>query len=165
MMLFKESKIKFYCQLDQVVENYPVLDQSVKKFTWRNRLAQLLRGQKNTNTVYKCPGIYNLLNNGYILPNWFDFSIKPCNDEYKFEYSIPMQLQNYLQNKKFSKEPIGWFSGDDIAYSVPVPHGSMKTLIKINTPWCVELPKDLDLLITSIPYNDNTFFSKNRYTK
>jgi hypothetical protein len=161
-----DKKIKFYCSLPEVLEKYPIIKSKDFNYAWLKKSAIEYKKDLQTNSKYqhvngtiKCTGIHSILNKGYILRSWFDLTIKTTNDPYKFEYIIPQEIAAYLEEKKYNKQLITWFSGDDSRLSVPLSENSLQTLIKIITPWAVSIPKGWNLLIQPIPYPDETAFT------
>jgi hypothetical protein len=88
---------------------------------------------------------------GYILYSWFDISILTSNDPITFQYRIPPVDNCQLDLLK-------WFSNDVPQVRTPLPTNSLQTLLKITTPWSVNLPEDWSLLILPIPYPDEPDF-------
>ena len=164
-MIFNK-KIKFYCSLPEVLEKYPIIKCKSGHFNWLKRSSQEYKNDyeinhkcKHISGVIKCDGIHSILNTGYILKTWFDFTIKTTDDPYKFEYIIPSEIFSDLEQKKYNKQLISWFSGNDSKLNTPLPKQSLQTLIKIIMPWSVSIPKGWNLLIQSVPYSDETSFT------
>jgi hypothetical protein len=166
MMFFKKDKIKFYCNLPEVLEQYPIAKAKSHRFEWFKNSAAAYkkiaaeRGtfQKISGTV-KCFGLQNIMQSGYILRSWFDLTINTGTDPSQFEFSIPEGIDFYLKARGFDRKLVAWFSGNESALTVPTPANSLKTLIKIATPWTVSIPKGYRLLMMPIPYPDEPEFS------
>lgn len=163
--MFKK-KIKFHCLLPEVMEKYPIIKASECKPQWIKDSAMAykndLKSTAKTNHVngtVKCVGIQSILRRGFILRTWHDLTIKTTNDPNKFEYFIPPAITAYLQERNYHNQLISWFAGDDPRIRVPVPEGSLKTLIKLVMPWSVEIPSGWSLLIQPIPYPDDVSFT------
>lgn len=160
------KKIKFYCSLPEVLENYPIVKAKEFKFEWLKQSGQQFKknvdnrnvGESISSTA-KCPGIHSIIKTGYILPSWFDFSIKTYADPNRFEYFIPQNIQNYLDERNYKKQLISWFDSSNPAIAIPSHENYLQTLIKIIMPWAVSIPKGYKLLIQPIPYPDTTDFS------
>jgi hypothetical protein len=95
---------------------------------------------------------------GYIVQSWFDFTIRTGQDENRFDFFIPDEIQSYLKERNYDKKLITWFSGEDPANKIPLSDQKLQTLIKISNPWVVSIPKDWNLLVVPIPYPDVTDF-------
>ena len=163
LLLFKKDKIKFFCSLPEVKEKYPIQPAKDVNFSWFKKSAIAYRTQNkqdiNVSGTAKCPGIHNICSKGYILKSWFDVKIKTTDNPNEFQFAIPPQIQNYLQEKNFNKELIKWFAGDNPALSIPLPEHSLQTLIKITMPWAVYIPRGWNLLVMPIPYPDHPEFT------
>jgi len=145
--------IKFVCNLKEVKEKFPIIKSRDVNFSWTKNSARSFKEARKQDPaictgVSKCPGIKDILKSGYILKSWFDFSILTTNDPITFQYSIPEQ-------KLYDFDLVKWFSGDVPQVSIPIPTTSLQTVIKITTPWVVELPEDWSMLIIPIPYSDD----------
>jgi hypothetical protein len=164
--VFGNKKIKFHCLLPEVMEKYPIIKAKEYKPLWLRDSAlaykQDLQNNSKTNHVngtVKCSGIQSILNRGFILRTWHDLTIKTGTDPHKFEYIIPEAISSYLHARNYDSPLISWFDGEDPRMRVPVPDGSLKTIIKLTMPWSVEIPKGWSLLIQPIPYPDETAFT------
>lgn len=148
------------------MEKYPIIKAKEFKPQWIKDSASAYKSDLNTksktshvNGTIKCVGIHAILNRGFILRTWHDFTIRTGSDPYQFEYFIPEAITSYLQERNYNNQLISWFSGKDSTIRTPVPDGSLKTLIKLVMPWSVEIPKGWSLLIQPIPYPDEPAFS------
>jgi len=145
--------IKFCCSIEEVKNNFPIIKSQKIKFDWVQSSAKCYRNAKLQNPevstgVAKCSGIRELLETGFVLRSWVEISILTTEDPVVFQYAVPEQ-------QKYDFDIIKWFSGDVPQVAIPMPDASLQTLIKINTPWTVELPSDWSLLIIPIPYPDD----------
>jgi hypothetical protein len=166
-MFFKKSKITFHCKLPEVLEQYPILSANSVNFNWcrqssisyKKILEERGKCEHIAGTI-KCPGIQNIMQKGWILTSWFDLTIRTYeNEEDRFEYVIPSSIDSYLREHNYNQKLVNWFSSSEPALRIPVAENSLQTLIKISTPWTVEIPKGLSLLMMPIPYPDNANFS------
>lgn len=159
------KKIKFYCSLNEVLEQYPIVPSKEVRFDWFKKAGNSYKQEYNKKyhiesiaSTAKCPGIHNIFDNGYIMQTWFDFTIKPI-DSKNFEFYIPKSLEEYLQNTNFKSNLISWFDSNNPSFAVPIHENNLQTLIKIITPWTVEIPRGWELMIEPIPYPDQTDFT------
>jgi hypothetical protein len=160
------KKIKFHCLLPEVMEKYPIVKAKECKPMWIKDSAAAYKNDLKTNSktnhvngTVKCSGIQSILNKGFILRTWHDFTIRTGSDPFQFKYVIPEAITTYLKARNYDSQLISWFPGNDPRMQVPVPDGSLKTLIKLVMPWSVEIPKGWSLLMQPIPYSDETAFS------
>lgn len=167
MLEFFKKKIKFHCKLSEVLETYPILSSKTIKWQWlkessiayKKMLEQRGRQESIAGTV-KCPGMINIMQKGWVLTSWFDLTIYTDENETdRFRYSIPSEIESYLADKEWNKGLVSWFSESEPALKIPTSQNDLHTLIKISTPWTVEIPKGKALLMMPIPYPDNPEFS------
>lgn len=166
-MFFNTSKITFHCKLPEVLEKYPILPAKTVKFNWFKQSSidykKIVGARGNYEAIagtVKCPGLHSIMQRGWVLTSWFDLTIKTYQDDInRFEYAIPPGIESYLQEYNYNQKLINWFSANENALRVPVPDNSLQTLIKISTPWTVDIPKGVSLLMMPIPYPDNPNFS------
>lgn len=164
-MLFKKDKIKFYCELPEVLEQYPIISSKEYKFNWVTESAKAFKDVAAKKAAYeqitgviKCPGVLPIMKQGYIVRSWFDLTIRPLGDG-RFEFHIPQGIFSYLKEKNYNKQLISWFSADEPAHSIPLSSDQLQSLIKITLPWAVSIPKGWQLMFIPIPYPDITDFT------
>ena len=165
VMIFKKDKIKFYCELPEVKEQYPIIPAREYKFNWITEAARAFKEVAAKKSAYqqitgivKCPGVLPIMKQGYILRSWFDLTIRPFGDG-RFEFHLPQGIFSYLKEKNYDKKLISWFSPDDPAHAIPLSDDQLQSLIKITLPWVVSIPKGWQLMFIPIPYPDMTEFT------
>lgn len=165
-MNFFKKKVKFYCSLPEVKEKYPIVPARSQTFQWLRNSATAYKKIANERGTYeqvsgtvKCGGVASIMQHGYIVKSWFDMTIKPVGDSKNFECFIPEGIYTYLHEKNYNKKLVTWFSNDNPSHSIPLASTDLQSLIKINTPWIVSIPKNWNLLFMPIPYSDNPEFS------
>ena len=158
-MFFKKDKIVFHCELPEIKEKYPIVDAKAFNFDWFKHSAHAFKNVANEKSAYeqvtgvvKCPGIRPVMQKGYIVQSWFDLTIKTYDDG--FEFFIPQGIFSYLKERNYDKKLITYFSKDQPAHTIPLPNTQLQSLIKINLPWSVSVPKGWNLLFMPIPYPD-----------
>lgn len=163
-MFFKKDKIKFYCELPEIKEKYPIIDARQYKFDWFKKSAQSFKEVTQAKAAYeqisgivKCPGIRPVMQQGYIVQSWFDLTIKVYDDG--FEYFVPQGFYSYLEDRQYKKNLVTPFLHTDKAHALPVSDNQMQSLIKISLPWAVKVPASWELLFMPLPYPDNTQFT------
>jgi hypothetical protein len=164
--MFFKNKIKFYCNLPEVREKYPITQSKNQKYSWFKKSAlnfkkmatEIGRYQQVTG-VSRCPGIRSILNKGFILRSWFDLTIKPIANGQGMEYYVPEGVYSYLKERNFNDKVISCFTPENNAHMIPLNKNQLQALVKITTSWSVFLPNNKDLLIMPVPYSDNTDFT------
>lgn len=163
-MFFKKEKIRFFCELDEVKERYPIVPAQKVKFNWFKQSSKNFKqiadergSYEQISGVVKCPGIRPVMQKGFIVQSWFDLTIKFHEDG--FEYFVPQGIMSYLEEQKFTKSLVNGFNNAEPAHSTPIHQSQFQGLLKITTPWSVSIPKGWELLIQPIPYPDDVNFS------
>lgn len=163
---FKQPEIVFSCEFPEIQELYPIEPITTVKRNWFKATGAAYKEEVDRVGKYlsvsgtaKCPGIHQIVKHGYVLRAWHDLTIRTTDDDYELSFSIPENMAGFCQKRGWHKEMIGFFPGDASRLAVPVPEGSLKTLIKFSTPWCVKVPKGWSLLIMPVAYGDETRFS------
>lgn len=153
-------EIVFFSTINGVADAFPIDYSKNFKFNWveavRKEYKEILDKNKHTrfNHVYRCPGIFDLMSQGFIMPMPWDVSIETKGDGIHFAWSFPSEdLQEIF------KPPLitGHFS-ETMAKHLPVKPGSLSTIIKLNTPWHVIAPADVKFLMMPMPYPDTFEF-------
>jgi len=111
-------------------------------------------------TVKRCPGIFDFLRAGYIVPAWSDFLVRwdGTNNPAIFEESVAMKE---ISNKSFTIQHSAYFE-NDINYEYPQAEGapflndSCKDILKLITPWCVDTSEGISLLFLQPYYHNST---------
>lgn len=162
-MFFKKDKLKFYCELPEIKQRYPIIQARQYKFNWFKKSSQAFKevakersSYEQISGVVKCPGISPVMQQGYIVQSWFDLTIKV--HENGFEFFIPQGLFSYLKERNFNKTLISGFSSEDPAHAIPMPEIYSNSLVKITLPWSVSIPKGWKLMFMPIPYPDSVDF-------
>ena len=163
--LFKKDRIKFYCSLPEVKEKYPIIPASTYKFKWIKESVNAFKNSVARNGAYeqttgivKCPAVLPVMKRGYLVQSWFDLTIRPLEDG-RFECHIPTGIISYLNDRKFNKKLITWFSEDQPAHVIPMYGDQVKSLLKITLPWSITIPKGWELMFIPLPYPDLTDFT------
>lgn len=155
MNLFKtKPKIEFYSVNFPQIYNYPIEPISTVNRPWLTNIKENVKNKyKNphlhNSSSYLCSGIREIMNTGYVLRAHHDFIIKTNGDGETFEWSTPDS----------SLKPIGFFSPEQYGDYGPLPEQTLRSLIKIETPWRVILPKGWKLLVLPVTYIENQPFT------
>jgi hypothetical protein len=153
-------EIVFFSTVNGVADAFPINYSKNFKFDWveavRKDYKEELDKNKHTrfNHAYRCPGIFDLMGQGFIIPMPWDVSIETRGDGKDFAWSFPSgDLQEI-----FDSPLITGHRSDAIAKNLPINPGSLSTIIKLNTPWHIIAPADVKFLMISIPYPDTFEF-------
>jgi len=152
----KKPAIRFYSLEPGLHDVYPVFPANQLKRDW-------LKDQEQSNPINghmptkNCPGIKLINNAGWILPAPADFYITTNGDGVSFEWDEKI---TFSQAKPPGNEVyVGYHDQEQTEKILDDSTKSLKTVVKINTPWRVELPKDKLLLQLPVSYNNEDRFT------
>jgi len=156
--LFKKKvqKIRFYSLEPGLHDVYPVYPAHQHKRSWigEDSHSDPINGSMPTKN---CPGIKLINSAGWILPAPADFYITTNGDGVSFEWDEKIA---FSQAKPPGNEVyIGYHDNQQSEQIIDNPNNTLKTVVKVNTPWRVELPKDKLLLQLPVSYNNEDRFT------
>jgi hypothetical protein len=164
----KTPKIKFYSSIPSVTKEFPIVCSKTIKRTWfknvadeYNHITLDIKNYKHQfSGVAKCPGIIKLMTEGFVLRSWFDFIIDINQETGSCSFVTPPNLPAEINERypHFGKSLIQFMNLNLPQMKIPIPDTVYPMLIKITTPWAVEIPKGWKLLFLPIPYADETDF-------
>jgi hypothetical protein len=147
----KKKFIRFY----SVDRGTPTLFPIIKSTNLpRNYINQKL--PVDTLASKNCPGVKKIVSAGWIVPAPADFMIQTNGDGVTFEYA---------ETYRFSKVTAGmdaYVTSHTRAQTEPLlddPNTTLKTVVKIETPWRIETDEDTLLLFMPVTYNNENRFS------
>ena len=152
----KESKpfIRFYSLEPGTATLFPIVKSASLS---RNFLTQTQPGdQPDTLSSKNCPGIKKIVSSGWIVTAPADFSIVTNGDGVSFDWGEPY---------RFSKGTPGmdaYVNSHTRSQTEPLLDDSittLKTVVKIETPWRIEASDDTVLLLLPVTYNNESRFS------
>ena len=153
------KKIEFVSKIPGVVDLYPIVEAKDCLPRWaesaRNNYIQNKKTQQGRfNHIYQCPGIFDLMTQGYIVPMWHDVIISTNGNPDEFGWTVPTSeiLELNTDTDIIENQTNG------LGSLMPIKPWSLNTLIKINTPWNIIAPKNVKLLILPIAYPDRFEF-------
>lgn len=155
-------KIEFFSEVEGLAESVPIINAKDYKMNWFDASRADYLNTLNDNKgltfahAYRCPGIFDLYNHGFFLPAWCDIRIETNGDPSGFKWVLPnADLLDLMEDKPI----INTHSFDGVGKHIPVPPNTLRTIIKINSPWHVMAPKGVKFLINPIPYSDDFTFT------
>jgi hypothetical protein len=150
-------KINFKCFIPNVINNFPIKKTKPFDFKWFKKAVDDYKFNKPVEHTSKCPGIISILNFGWIQYSYQDFTIETNGDKESFKWSSEID-QKSLPNGDLMQDYISYHSKDQLEKYKNFPNGTLHTIIKIQSPWVVEIPHGYKLLSMPIPYNDDNRF-------
>lgn len=116
-------------------------------------------GMQKLITTAKCPGIYNLARQGWVMTTYQDITIETNGDGSTFQWTSSID-QRTLTNGAMVGDAVGAHPhnqyADFIGGSIP---NSLDTVVKINTPWRCNVPEGYYLQEAAMPYTTEKRFT------
>ena len=152
----KNIEIKFVSRVKGISDLFPVIKASEYKRKWVDKVKKdYKQNHKEHQHLMRCPGIFSLLNEGYIFTTWHDVIIKTKKGEQGFSWEIPMRKDD---KEIFFVPEIIEAQTEDITKWFPKKKEQTDTIVKLNSPINVIAPKGIRLLISPIPYPEQFDF-------
>lgn len=150
--LTKQSYVRFYTLEPGTHDLYPI----VKSSTIRRPFESEEQADPNILSSKNCPGIKKLISTGWIVTAPADFLIRTTGDGVFFEWAEPIKfskgtadMANYISSHTRSQaEPL-----------IDKPDTTLKTVVKVETPWRLDASDDLIFLQIPISYNRESRFT------
>lgn len=155
-------KIEFYSVIDGIDLAYPPIPISDVKMSWVEKSQEALRNRIKQNSTDKtathlCSGIRELTQLGYAITAWHDIELTTIGDGSQYHWYVPgTNYGNYDENIK----PVESFPAEIYGNHAVLPPQTLKTIIKIPTPWRVNMPKGWGLLTLPMHYADEDRFTQ-----
>jgi len=154
------NQIIFFSKVPGLADVAPIINARDYRPAWavaaRNGYKEMIKNSeiKDFGHIYQCPGIFDLLNQGFIVPMWHDLILETNGDKKTFRYQYPSDfLQDSMENTPIVHQH------DELATVIPYPDNAMNIVVKFNTPWNVVAPKNLKFLILPLSYPDTYDFA------
>ena len=157
---FKKSKdtIEFVSLVSGVTEMHPVFEAKKFKPNWAikalSNYKERIKTEPNFNHIALCPGIFDLFKTGYIVPAWHDTLVRTNGDQDTFQWAVPNFEELGITGVN---QPVGTHL-PEISNMLPHRPGSLKGVVKFNTPWRIIAPKGIKFIVIPIAYQDDCLF-------
>jgi hypothetical protein len=165
MNLFRKPKVVFECLVPGVERLMPMVEAKDIRHSWvKKAVAEFTTDRKKPDfgmdkKVYtaRCPGIFSLQRHGWVMRTWQDITIETFGDGSRFEWTSP------IDQKKLSEqagEYVGFHPDIQLSnYMENWPSNTLRTLLKIQSPWRCVVPKGYYLMEMPIAYADENRFT------
>jgi hypothetical protein len=155
-------KITFFSTVLGVEDAYPIIPASEYKPSWvanaRESYLTHLKATENSGNrefhLYRCPGIFDIMSRGYIVPLPWDVMINTNGDGEGFSWSVP----DGILFKLYDGPVVNTHHADGVAKTLPHKPGALKSLIKFHSPWEIVAPPGVKFIVIPIPYSDTCEF-------
>lgn len=152
--------IKFYSFIPEYTKNFPIRKISLGDYNWISRLKEdfILNTQQENHTA-KCPGIMLMCKTGWVQTAYQDIEIETFGDGVDFNWKTEIDQSKISEIGHILNNYVHYHTPDQFDKFKPLPNNTLKTILKINSPWFVEIPKGYSLLRLPVPYQDSDQFS------
>jgi hypothetical protein len=107
--------------------------------------------------IARCPGIFDIARTGWVLRSWLDIEIETNGDLDTFLWRTPV-CQNEMC--PMAGNAVEWHPQEQFSkFQENFPSNTLKTIIKIQTPWRILIPKGYNVLVIPVPYSDESRFT------
>lgn len=150
---FKKMKpyIRFYSLEPGVTDLYPIIKSSALKRGYTE-----VPQPDGYPSSKNCPGIKKVVSSGWIVTAPADFTIKTMGDGVRLEWAEPYRFSKVTPNMD------AYVSAHGHSQTEPLlddPANTLKTAVKLETPWRVEASEDIVLLQVPVAYNNESRFT------
>lgn len=155
-MLFKKNKsfIRFYSLEPGVTDLYPIVPSAEIKRQWM-REPQETDPNLGDSWSKNCPGIRLMTTAGFTMVAPADFVITPHEDGLYFDWHESVMFAQGDGEKKY----VSLHNVQQTEPTLDNPTNTLKTVIKLDTPWRVECSNDILLLQMPFTYNNEPRFT------
>lgn len=153
---FKKKKpiARWYSLEKGLQDVWPIIPAPSVKREWRK---QPQTSAYNPNSKTKnCPGMNLLMNAGWVIPVPADFKIITNGDGLNFEYVESLRFQN---ERGWDPTYIGFHDQEQAERVLDDNTKTLKSVVKVHTPWRVEIDSDYYLLQMPVHYNNESRFT------
>ena len=156
----QSDKIKFYSFIPEYTNEFPIRKISLNDYSWIQKLKDDFNADTTqVNHTAKCPGIMLMCKTGWIQTTYQDIEIETNGDGVSFQWKSEINQVNIPKVGHIIYDYVHFHTPDQFDKFKPLPPNTLKTILKINSPWFAEIPKGYSLLRLPIPYQDDDRFS------
>jgi hypothetical protein len=148
----KKPFIRFYSLEPGVLEVFPIVPSSQIKRKFIS--SPVVPGESSSKF---CPGIRKIVSTGWIVTAPADFLIKPSDDGVKFEWVEPWRFGSSAMTLRGTTY-IADHGPNQVVPLLDDPEDTLKSVVKVQTPWRVETSDDIVLLQMPVTYNNESRF-------
>lgn len=146
------SKVEFLTSMKRLAELYPPVPSGKMMPEWLRKAPTHLPYRMDDNTDVKtiktCPGVVDLVSQGYIMPAWTDFVLDRRVDEHGDSSTI---------NTGWRPDMNGHFLEEQVIMNPPEGHS--KYVLKIDGPWLMITEPGWSTLVLPLPYSEEHRFN------
>jgi hypothetical protein len=158
-------ELKFVCLIPEVAKTMPIVSAGKINYNWFRNATDVFKQQKENTRgqslrhVARCPGIISVSKSGWIQRSYQDIAIGTNGTGVGFDWNTPIDQSKLETGHEWNYSYISHHDDSVLAaYNNLKPH-TLKTTIKIQSPWVVYVPSGYQLLCVPIPYPDDNRFT------
>lgn len=149
----RPPKVEFYSVDEARTALYPIEPMTSVPMPWiADSKAFYLEKRKgkasSVTAAHMCSGIGQLMSTGYVVRTLYDIVITTNGDGVAFGWQTPS-----------AECTVDYFEAEQFGDFAPIPPQTLRTVLKIFTPWRVSLPDGWGLLMMPISYGEKQPFS------
>jgi hypothetical protein len=151
----EKSWIRFYSVEPGVAEVYPIIPASRVKRSWMD-IQQPLDPDNGPMFTKNCPGIKKLVSTGWIVTAPADFIIETNGDGKTFRWK---EARKFTRGTPGWDNYVGFHNQHQTELVIDNPSTTLKSAVKLDTPWRIEASDDMMLLQVPVTYNNESRFT------
>jgi hypothetical protein len=155
MMFKNKEQFEFFSGVDLVHKLYPIEPIKNIKMDWAKNAKNMFSNVAGETATHLCSGIRSICSNGWVVKSWCDFELTTNGDGFSFQALLPHERVKHIHYC----EPLTYFPAEQAGNIIPVLNGTMRSMVKVNTPWMFSAPKGWGLLFIPLQYHGETRFS------
>jgi len=169
LTIFKKQKspnLKFICLIPEVVKTMPIIPASKINYSWFKAATEVFKKQKTNmppgttlQHIARCPGIIAVSKNGWIQRSYQDILIHTNGDGTSFNWSTPIDQSKHSTEHEWNYNYVSHHDDKTLSIYQDLKPNTLKTTVKIQSPWIVYVPVGYQLLCLPIPYPDDNRFT------
>lgn len=145
--------VKFNSLSKYAFDHYPIKRAKDSNFEWVETARNNFLESSSPN-ISKCPGIFSVMGLGWIQYSHRDIYINTNGDGVSINHHIPSKFRS-----EFSHDSVELHGPDQLSDFIDLGENTLKTIVKIGSPWWVEIPKGYSLLCMPVAYSGETKFT------
>jgi hypothetical protein len=159
-------ELKFVCLIPEVAKTMPIVSAGKVNYNWFRNATEVFKKQK-TNIppgmslphIARCPGIISISKNGWIQRSYQDILIHTNGDGVSFNWSTPLNQSKHSTEHEWNYDYVSLHDDKTLSIYQDLKPNTLKTIVKIQSPWIVYVPPGYQLLCLPIPYPDDNRFT------
>lgn len=153
--------VKFSTFIPELTELMPIKKAKINDFAWYQRMVQEFQAMhpRPESHTSRCPGIISICNQGWIQCAYQDFSITTRGDGINFDWRTEIDQAALPTIGSILKDYISYHTQSQLFRFNRFKKATLETIVKIQSPWMVEVPEGYCLISMPVPYNDNNHFT------